>query len=120
MLSFETARDVFALIGVAVCLWHGMVWFGRGLGWIERAEIDRQEAEAKQQRQAVAARAAAPAPTPMQAPVVADMTADHVVAIAAAVAAMGGVKLVTLADPATGHAWVAEGRWLHQTSHRSH
>lgn len=119
MLNFETARDVFALIGVAVCLWHGMVWIGRGLGWIERAEIDRQEAEAKEQRQAAgAARAAAPAPA--QAPVVAELAADHIVAIAAAVAAMGGVKLVTLADPATGHAWVAEGRWLHQTSHRAH
>ena len=46
------------------------------------------------------------------------MPADHVVAIAAAVAAYG-FRVVHIEDAATGNAWAAEGRWLHQTSHRT-
>jgi hypothetical protein len=45
--------------------------------------------------------------------------AEHVVAIAAAVAA-SGYRVVHIADPASGSAWVSEGRWIHQTSHRTH
>ncbi len=50
----------------------------------------------------------------------ADVPPDHVAAIAAAVAALGaGLKVVRIADAATGRDWVAEGRWAHQTSHQA-
>lgn len=116
MVSFETARDVFAVIGVGFCLWQILARIGRGLGWIERAEIERQSAEAAAERQG----RAAPRP-PQAAPAPAGVPPEHVAAIAAAVAAMGGgLRLVMIDDPSTGQAWAAEGRWLHQTSHRAH
>lgn len=114
MFTLETARDVFAVIGLGFCLWQVALWFGRGLGWIERFEIERQKAEAKAEREAARA---APAPAAAQDAI----PAAHVAAIAGAVAAMGGgLRLVMIEDPAAGHNWAAEGRWLHQTSHRAH
>lgn len=115
MVSFDTVRDVFAVIGFGYCLWRALAWIGRGLGWIERSEIERQKAEAASERQA---RAAAP---PQAAPAPSAVPPEHVAAIAAAVSAMGGgLRLVMIDDPVAGHAWAAEGRWMHQTSHRAH
>lgn len=113
MISFETARDVFAVIGCIATLWLAIKWLGRGLAWIERTEIERQEAEAKTARVAPRAAASNATPGPEMVP------AEHVAAIAAAVAALGGgLRLVTIDDPTQGHAWALEGRWMHQTSHR--
>nr|WP_294543805.1 hypothetical protein [uncultured Rhodopila sp.] len=44
---------------------------------------------------------------------------DDIVAIAAAVhAMMGAHRIVRLESTQTGQTWAAEGRWMHQTSHR--
>nr|WP_294529307.1 hypothetical protein [uncultured Rhodopila sp.] len=44
---------------------------------------------------------------------------DDIVAIAAAVhAMMGAHRIVHLESTRTGQTWAAEGRWMHQTSHR--
>ena len=115
MISFEATRDLFAIVGVVATLWLALTWLGRGLGWIERAEIARQKAEEQ------AARASAPARAAAIVPASGAIPAEHVAAIAAAVAALGGgMRLVTIDDPAQGHAWALEGRWMHQTSHRAH
>jgi len=108
-MTFETLTDIFAVIGVGTCIWWAVVWIGRLLGWIERSEIARQEAEAG--REYVSASGVAEPPDGVR--------ADHVVAIAAAVAACG-YKVVHIADPGSGSAWASEGRWIHQTSHRTH
>lgn len=114
MISFEAARDLFAVVGVVATLALALKWLGQGLGWIERSEIARQKAEEQAARAAAPARAAI-VPAPGAIP------AEHVAAIAAAVAALGGgMRLVTIDDPAQGHAWALEGRWMHQTSHRAH
>jgi hypothetical protein len=44
---------------------------------------------------------------------------DDIVAIAAAVhAVLGAHRIVRLESTQTGQTWAAEGRWMHQTSHR--
>ncbi len=48
------------------------------------------------------------------------LDADIVVIAAAVAATLGTGRIVHIEDPNTGHAWSAEGRWLHQTSHRTH
>ena len=107
--------DILAVIAAGTCVWWGATYLLRLLGWIEQSEIARQEAEAAAERKrAAAARATAPAAQPESA----GIPADHVVAIAAAVAAYG-FKVVHIADAATGHAWASEGRWMHQTSHQT-
>jgi hypothetical protein len=105
--------DILAVIAAGACVWWGAIYLLRLLGWIERSEIARQEAAAAAERKRAAARAA---PAAQQES--AGIPADHVVAIAAAVAAYG-FKVVHIADAATGHAWASEGRWMHQTSHQT-
>jgi hypothetical protein len=94
-------------------LWLALRYIGRGLVWIERAEIARQKAEAAEERKrksaATQARQAAQAPE--------GVPPHHVAAIAAAVATYG-YRVVHIAEDASGRAWAAEGRWMHQTSHR--
>ncbi len=107
----------FILIIVALAvLWVAVRYLARFLTWIERSEIARQKAEAAEElkRKATsppsrAAAVAAPEGVP----------ADHLVVIAAAVAAYG-FRVVHIEDAATGHAWASEGRWQHQMSHRPH
>jgi len=113
-MTFETIKYGLSAIVVAAFLWFAIVYLGRFLSWIERSEIARQKAEAlaNAERKKVAA-PDAPAPEPEGVP------ADHIVVIAAAVAAYG-YRVVHIADTQTGHAWAAEGRWQHQTSHRTH
>jgi threonine/homoserine/homoserine lactone efflux protein len=67
-----------------------------------------------------------PADPDLAAPVVAgsfvpasDGFPEDIVVIAAAVhAMMGAHRIVHLESTRTGQTWAAEGRWLHQTSHR--
>ena len=115
-MTFETLTDVFAVIGVGACVWRGAVLVGRLLGRGRRTEIAPQEAEAAAGRDRPPS-----APLSQSTPVeeVGGVAPDHVVAIAAAVAACG-YRVVHIADPAGGSAWVSEGRWIHQTSHRTH
>jgi hypothetical protein len=114
-MAFEYVIDFLAVIVASAGAWWGAKYFLRLLGWIERSEIARQKAEAAAERKRVAV-ARATTPIAVQEPT--GVPADHVVAIAAAVAACG-FKVVHIADAATGHAWASEGRWIHQTSHRT-
>jgi hypothetical protein len=111
-MSFETLKfGLVAVVAVIVAV-IALRLLGRFLSWIERAEIARQQAEAADARKKK--NAAAPAPA-----VEAGVPADHVAAIAAALACYG-YRVVHIADAAGGKAWAAEGRWIHQTSHRPH
>jgi hypothetical protein len=119
-MTFEILK--FAL--GAVALWFALVWLGRFLGWVERSEIARQKAEAESGKAAEinsglgAAAPARVAPASI-APEHDGIPPYHVAVIAAAVAAYG-YRVVHIADAGTGRAWAAEGRRLHQTSHRTH
>jgi hypothetical protein len=116
-MTFETIKFGLGAIVAIIVLWFAMVYLGRFLSWIERSEIERQKAEALEEaeRKNDAARSAAPA----LAPGLEGVPAHHVAVIAAAVAALG-YRVAHIADTTTGHAWAAEGRWMHQTSHRTH
>jgi threonine/homoserine/homoserine lactone efflux protein len=68
----------------------------------------------------------APVSSPSSAPAAAARSApesggppEDIVVIAAAVhAMMGAHRIVHLESTQTGQTWAAEGRWMHQTSHR--
>lgn len=123
-MTFDSLIDVLAVIGALTCLWWAVVGLVRLLGWVERSEIARQAEEARAETRA---RLAHPVPSPATSPkskapaTLDEAPADHLAAIAAAVAAIGGgFRVVRLIDPATGNVWASEGRWMHQTSHRVH
>lgn len=111
--TVTTILDV--IVGLFV-LYFAIRYLGRFLQWIERSEIARQKAEAEAERKKKAAAAPAPAAA---APEPAGVPADHVAAISAAVAAIGA-RIVHIEDATTDNAWAAEGRWMHQMSHRPH
>jgi hypothetical protein len=120
-MSIEMVVDGLAVIGAGTCLWVGISGLGRLLGWIERSEIERQAAEAAAARTKTVSAPAAPVAAARTAEAEADIPGDLVAAISAAIAALGdGLKVIHISEPATGHAWAAEGRWMHQTSHRTH
>ena len=106
-MTLETLTDIFAAIGAAACLWWGVVLTGRLSRRIDRPGALRQEDEARRL-----------APDSPSAKGEEAIPAEHVAAIAAAVAACG--HRVVHIDPTGGSAWVSEGRWIHQTSHRTH
>jgi len=117
-MTFETLKFALEVIAALGVLWFAVLYLSRFLSWVERSEIARQKAEAELKK--IAPRAAAPATVALEregehggVPV------HHVAAIAAAVAAYG-YRVVHIADAGTGNTWAAEGRWLHQTSHRTH
>ncbi|RBP17534.1 oxaloacetate decarboxylase gamma subunit [Roseiarcus fermentans] len=112
----STLFDLIVLIVALALAWVAIRYLGRFLSWVERAEIARQKAEAEEERKRKGA-AAPPRPAAAGAPE--GVPADHVVAIAAAVAAYG-FRVVHIEDAATGNAWASEGRWQHQMSHRPH
>lgn len=116
-MTRELVVDGFAVIGVLASLYWGTRALLAFLGWVQTSEIERQAREA-----AAARKPAASTPVVARAPVASpaandDIPADHLVAIAAAVAAMGDFHVVLIGD-APAHTWANEGRWLHQTSHR--
>jgi hypothetical protein len=110
MLDFIYVIVALAVLSVAVR------YIGRFLAWVERSEIARQKAEVEEERKRKSPPAA---PSNPAAAAPEGVPADHVVAIAAAVAAFG-FRVVHIDDAASGHAWASEGRWQHQTSHRPH
>ena len=63
---------------------------------------------------------ASAAPAPVARPVD-GVPPEHIAAIAAAVyAVLGSHRIVHISDAGRGLAWTAEGRLMHQTSHRPH
>jgi hypothetical protein len=109
----STFIDLILVVVALAVAWVAVRNLARFLTWVEKSEIARQKAEAEAER-----RKAAP-PKPAAAPAPEGVPADHVVAIAAAVAAIG-YRVVHIDDSASGAAWASEGRWQHQTSHRPH
>jgi hypothetical protein len=65
-----------------------------------------------------AANAPAPARLPATPVHSAGFDQDIVVIAAAVHAMMGAHRIVRLESTQTGQTWAAEGRWMHQTSHR--
>ena len=112
-MTLETLKFGLEAVAALAVLWFVLRYIGRGLSWIERAEIARQKAETEHERNrksaATQAKQAAQAPE--------GIPPHHVAAIAAAVATYG-YRVVHIAEDASGRAWAAEGRWMHQTSHR--
>jgi len=115
-MDLETVKLSLGAVAAFLALWFVGARLIRFLRWVETSEIARQQAEAAERGKA--ARAAAPAPAAALAEAQ-GVPAPHVAAIAAAVAACG-YRVVHIADAGAGHAWAAEGRWLHQTSHHTH
>lgn len=114
-MSFETLVYGLGAIVALIALWQAARYVGRFLTWIEHAEIARQQAEMAEERK----RRNAAASRPADGGHADGVPADHVAAIAAAVAALG-YQVVHIADGANGHAWALEGRRMHQMSHRPH
>ncbi|MCW2275700.1 hypothetical protein GJ654_12805 [Rhodoblastus acidophilus] len=114
-MDTESLKLALGGIVAAFALWFALKQVLRFLGWVEKSEIARQAAEAAEaaERKKAARSAAAPVVEPQGIP------PHHVAAIAAAVAACG-YRVAHIADPRTGGAWAAEGRWLQQTSHNPH
>jgi hypothetical protein len=117
-MTFETLKFALGVIAALGALWFAVLYLSRFLSWVERSEIARQKAEAELKK--AVPRAAAPTKVAREREGEhGGVPAHHVAAIAAAVAAYG-YRVVHIADAGTGNAWAAEGRWLHQTSHRTH
>jgi hypothetical protein len=116
-MTWETLKLALGVIAALGILWFAVLCLSRFLSWVERSEIERQKAEAELKK--AASRTAAPAKVAREPDSEPNgVPAHHVAVIAAAVAAYG-YRVVHIADAGTGHAWAAEGRWLHQTSHRT-
>lgn len=120
-MTFGAVIDVLAAIGAGTCLYFAIMGLRRLLpisriGPFERTAVVRPAVPEK----AAGGERADDDPRLGPDPHSADVPPDHVAAIAAAVAALGsGLKVVHIADAATGRDWVAEGRWAHQTSHQA-
>ena len=115
-MNFDTLKTIVVVIVAGAAVWWGAILLGRFLSWIERSEIARQKAEAaaKQSLKAQASAAAFKSDP-------GGIPAAHVAAIAAAVGAIGGAhKIVHISVAGAASVWAAEGRWMHQTSHRPH
>jgi len=112
-MTLETLFYGFVAVVAVIVLALAVRNLVRFLTWIERSEIARQQAEADAERKRKSDLSRSVAGDASGVP------AEHVAAIAAAVATYG-YRVVHIADTGSGHAWAAEGRWMHQTSHRLH
>ena len=94
-----------ALIGAAFCVWLMI----RGASTMKWSLLSPSPT----------AVAAGPSPPPRVA--AADQRDGDIPVIAAAVYAMiGAHHIVHIEDHHAGLTWTSEGRWMHQTSHRTH
>ncbi|HVI51450.1 MAG TPA: hypothetical protein VM661_09595 [Candidatus Sulfotelmatobacter sp.] len=85
--------------------------------WVQRDAIESERAAAK------ASTAKVPAPvTPSSVSQEHEDVAEHDIAVIAAAvqAMMGNHHVLHIQDAHSGQSWSAEGRWMHQTSHRTH
>ncbi|NLH83692.1 MAG: hypothetical protein GX458_23020 [Phyllobacteriaceae bacterium] len=117
-MTMDQVIDGLAVIGAVSCLY----WLARALlaflAWVERSEIERQARESD--AEATGALSTAVAVGAASTVAMGGIPPEHVAAIAAAVAMIGGHRLIRIQDETGGRAWTSEGRWLHQTSHRTH
>ncbi len=118
-MTLDRLVDGLAVIGAMTCLYWAMRALFAFLAWIERSEIERQAREAASD-DAKGAISAAVAMSAASTAAMGGIPPEHVAAIAAAVAMIGGHRLLRIQDETGGRAWTSEGRWLHQTSHRTH
>lgn len=116
-MNFDTLKTIVVVLVAGAAVWWGAILLGRFLSWIERSEIARQKAEAEAKKSLKAT----PAPSSVFRPDPGAIPAAHVAAIAAAIGAIGGAhKIVHISVAGAASVWAAEGRWMHQTSHRPH
>jgi hypothetical protein len=105
MIGGPVLTNWLAIVGVL-----SLMYWGFRIAVALRPRRARTEAEAPD----------APAPARLPESPIHSAGTDHdIVVIAAAVhAMMGAHRIVRLESTQTGQTWAAEGRWMHQTSHR--
>lgn len=118
-MTLDRIVDGLAVIGALTCLYWAVRALLAFLAWVERSEIERQSRELTAEP-AKGAMSAAVAVGAASTAAMGGIPPEHVAAIAAAVAMIGGHRLIRIQDETGGRAWTSEGRWLHQTSHRTH
>lgn len=118
-MTMAQVIDGLAVIGAATCLYWAVRLLTLFLGWVERSEIERQAREGAGLPRGVKPLAMA-ATVGIGATTGDAIPPEHVAAIAAVVAMLGAHRVVMIEDSAGGHAWTSAGRWMHQTSHRTH
>lgn len=97
----EILINGLAMIGAVTCL----TWLTKGIkGRMAKLETQPDAATG-----------------PAQACVTVIPVNNDIAVIAAAVyALLGAARIVHIEDPNFGHRWAADGRWMHQNSHRPH
>lgn len=110
-MSLDLVIDGLAVIGAGTCAYVALKALFTFLAWVERSEIERQKRESEGGLPQLPQRRD-PAEDD-------DIPPEYVAAIAAAVAMLGGHRVVFIQDSAGGQSWSHEGRWMHQTSHRT-
>lgn len=109
---YALAALVAAVIAVVI---RGVVWL---LGWLERPAASRAAGAGPAPDRATLPGPALAMPAAGAEPARETIPAEHVAAIAAAVAAtLGGRRVVRIDDPHTGASWAARGRATHTGSH---
>jgi len=110
-MSQEQLINILAGIGALTVLYVGVRILAAISAWAQRTPEVQAEAPAK-----------APTPDARAAREPEDHAKNDIVVIAAAVHAMldHHHRIVHIEDAQGGVAWSSEGRWLHQTSHRTH
>lgn len=112
-LSAESLISGLAVIGAGTCVY----WLVRGLSALVRLAQASVEPEAAGEPPPAQPAAAAAANQIEEC----QIEQDHIAAIAAAVACMmQSHRIVHIESAHSGAVWLAEGRWMHQTSHRPH
>lgn len=112
-MSMELVIDGLAVIGAGTCVYVALKALFTFLAWVQRSEIERQKRETEG---GAPQRPLPPRRDPAEDD---DIPPEYVAAIAAAVAMLGGHRVVFIQDSAGGQSWSHEGRWMHQTSHRT-
>lgn len=109
-MTEEMLINSLALVGAGTIAYAVIRVLGAIAAWAQR--IPELDAAAPP---VAAVAAVAPAPEAD------DVARDDIAVIAAAVyAVLDGHRIVHIEDSATGFAWSADGRRIHQTSHRPH
>lgn len=128
-MTEEMLINGLALIGAGTVLYGAIRLLAAVSAWAQRVgNVDSQQPSAapspaprpsvQPQPQPQAATASTDAPSVISP----DQIPEEVVAVIAAAvhSTLESHRIVHIQDPHTGMSWSAEGRWLHQTSHRTH
>lgn len=114
----ETLINGLAVIGaLSLAYWLFRI-LAAVAGWVQKDAIEHDRAAEQAVKPAPAKAVAAP----RAADVHEDIAEHDIAVIAAAVRMMMGNhhRVVHIQDANSGQSWSAEGRWMHQTSHKTH